>query len=150
MESARVGDGGADSETPDQTTFDPMPPTPPTPPSPQLPCPAAVNVSREGWGGTGDNDTLERGARMNKGISTSTGNQWTLFGRRTQQSKVVYFTQATILYILIITSLVNITLESKNLNLWSTLLASAIGYLLPAPQLKERTANGGSGNYGPR
>ena len=63
---------------------------------------------------------------------------WTLFGRKTQQSKVVYFTQVIVLYILILTSLVNITLESTNLNLWCTLLASAIGYLLPSPQLKTK------------
>ena len=102
-----------------------------------------------GGGGGGRNDLRTEKAvetTLNGGISTSGGTQWTLFGRKTQQSKVVYFTQATILYVLIITSLVNITLESKNLNLWSTLLASAIGYLLPSPQLKERTGQGSSVN----
>lgn len=64
--------------------------------------------------------------------------QWTLFGRKTQQSKVVFFSQVIILYIIIITCLVNITVESKNFNLWSTLLASSIGYLLPCPKLKDR------------
>lgn len=64
--------------------------------------------------------------------------QWTLFGRKTQQSKVVFFSQVIILYIIILTCLVNITIGSKDFNLWSTLLASSIGYLLPAPKLKDR------------
>ena len=105
---------------------------------------------REGWHRmTLPTAEKETETNLNRGISSSVGTQWTLFGRKTQQSKVVYFTQATILYVLIITSLVNITLESKNLNLWSTLLASAIGYLLPSPQLKERTGTGSSVNGPP-
>ena len=70
--------------------------------------------------------------------STSRSEQWTLFGRRTQQSKVVFFSQVTILYIIILTCLVNISVGSENFNLWSTLLASSIGYLLPSPKLKDR------------
>ena len=66
---------------------------------------------------------------------------WTLFGRKTQRSKVEWLSQVIILYVLILCCLVNITLESKNLNLWCTLLASSIGYLLPSPRLKNRKGN---------
>ena len=69
--------------------------------------------------------------------STST-EPWTLFGRKTQRSKVEFLSQVIILYLIILCCLTNITLESKNFNLWSTLLASSIGYLLPSPRLKTR------------
>ena len=62
---------------------------------------------------------------------------WTLFGRKTQRSKVEFFSQVIILYILIICCLVNITLDNGNRELWSTLLGSSIGYLLPSPRLKK-------------
>lgn len=70
-------------------------------------------------------------------IAPSLGSeQWTLFGRKTQRSKVEFFSQVIILYIIILTCLVNITLEWGNRELWSALLGSSIGYLLPSPRLK--------------
>ena len=71
-------------------------------------------------------------------LTPAISGQWTLFGRKTQQSKVVFFSQVIFLYIIILTCLVNITIGSKDFNLWSTLLASSIGYLLPSPTLKDR------------
>ncbi len=56
---------------------------------------------------------------------------------------VVYFTQVTICYIIIITSLsciVSGTAISKEYsNLFLTLTSSAVGYLLPSPTIKEET-----------
>ena len=82
--------------------------------------------------------TRDTGHRDNTSAAGSAVGEevWTLFGRRTQRTKVVYLCQIAILYIIIITCLVNITRESPNLNLWSTLLASSIGYLLPNPKIK--------------
>ena len=81
---------------------------------------------------------LSPGVKDKRSPSISRSEPWTLFGHKTQQSKVVFFSQVIILYIIIITCLVNITIESKNFNLWSTLLASSIGYLLPSPILKNK------------
>ena len=62
--------------------------------------------------------------------------KWTLFGQKHRQSKVVYFTQVVILYVIVLTALVNISIGSKDFNLWNTLLSTSIGLILPAPKLK--------------
>ena len=69
-------------------------------------------------------------------LNHTTSDKWTLFGKPQKQTKVVYLSQICILYIIIITALVNITIGSKDFNLWSTLLASCIGLNLPSPKLK--------------
>ena len=71
------------------------------------------------------------------GKHSPTGSEpWTIFGRKTQQSKVVYICQIFILYAIILTCLGNLSAGTDQINLWSTLLASCIGYILPAPKLK--------------
>lgn len=69
-------------------------------------------------------------------FNESGSEKWTVFGKRQNQSKVVYLSQIFILYIIIVTALVNISIGSKDFNLWSTLLASCIGLILPSPKFK--------------
>ena len=73
--------------------------------------------------------------------SVDSEQRWTFFGRQTQRSKVEFFSQVIILYIIIIACLVNITLKQGNRELWCGLLGSSIGYLLPSPRLKSMTKN---------
>ena len=78
-----------------------------------------------------------------KGSPSLTGSEsWTLFGRKTQRSKLEWLAQVLVLYILILTCLVNITLNNGNRELWSTLLGSSIGYLLPSPRMKVANYSG--------
>ena len=60
---------------------------------------------------------------------------WHVFGRRVPRSEIVFFCQTFIIYVVVVTSLVNITLQNGPLNLWIALLASGLGYLLPHPSL---------------
>ena len=60
---------------------------------------------------------------------------WDVFGRRVPRSEIVFFCQTFIIYIVVVTSLVNITLQNGPLNLWIALLGSGLGYLLPHPSL---------------
>lgn len=61
----------------------------------------------------------------------------------TKDQRIVYGVQVTLLYILIITCILNLSipslrLEGKFEHLWIGLLSSCIGYLLPNPNLKNR------------
>ena len=60
---------------------------------------------------------------------------WDIFGHRVPRSEIVFFCQTFIIYVVVVTSLVNITLQNGPLNLWIALLASGLGYLLPHPSL---------------
>lgn len=61
-----------------------------------------------------------------------------LCGYEINQSQVVYFSQIIILYILIITCIVNLSLKNGDSNLWTALLSSSIGIIIPAPKIKKK------------
>ena len=60
---------------------------------------------------------------------------WHVFGRRVPRSEIVFFCQTFIIYVVVVTALVNITLQNGPLNLWIALLGSGLGYLLPHPSI---------------
>lgn len=49
---------------------------------------------------------------------------------------VVFAAQVLLLFIVVLTSLVNLTLNYGNTNLWTMVLTSCLGYMLPHPRLK--------------
>ena len=49
-----------------------------------------------------------------------------------------FFAQIIVVYMIIVTSLVQISLRSPDKELWLILLSSSIGYILPSPGLKFR------------
>lgn len=49
---------------------------------------------------------------------------------------ILFITQITIVSIVIIVSLINLTLNVGNKNLWTIILTSSLGYLMPNPKLK--------------
>ena len=67
--------------------------------------------------------------------------EWKFFGHRMPKTELVFFSQVIILYIVIITAIVNLSIPSENSNLWTALLSSSLGYLLPNPSMKERKRN---------
>lgn len=54
------------------------------------------------------------------------------------KQEVVFFSQIIIIYTVIIASILNISFGNGPLNLWTVLLSSALGYLLPNPSLKNK------------
>ena len=58
-----------------------------------------------------------------------------MFGSKIPKEEIVYFCQIIIVYTVIITAIVNLSLGEEQRDLWITLLSSAIGYLLPNPRL---------------
>lgn len=55
---------------------------------------------------------------------------------------VVFSAQVLLLFIVVITSLVNLTLNYGNTNLWTMVLTSCLGYMLPHPRLKASKEKG--------
>ena len=67
----------------------------------------------------------------------SNGERWHLLGTRDSQAEIVYFCQMLIVYTIIITSIINLSLRNGGSELWISLLSSCIGYALPSPKLKK-------------
>lgn len=60
-------------------------------------------------------------------------------------SLVVYTIQISLIFILIIGAIVNISINNKT-DLWIPVLGTLVGYLLPNPKLKIKQTNESSGN----
>jgi hypothetical protein len=58
-----------------------------------------------------------------------------MFGNKIPKEEIVYFCQIIVVYTVIITAIINLSLGKEPSELWITLLSSAIGYLLPNPHL---------------
>ena len=62
---------------------------------------------------------------------------WHVFGKRVPRSEIVFFSQVIIIYIVIITCIINLTTYNGRQEVWIALLSSSLGYLLPQPQLED-------------
>jgi hypothetical protein len=70
--------------------------------------------------------------------SVVSGN-WYLMGRPFPRSEVKYMAQVLILYIVILTSLGNLSVGNSELrSIWISLLSSSIGYILPSPHISKK------------
>ena len=63
---------------------------------------------------------------------------WTIFGRDIPRAEIVFFTQVIVLYTVICVSIYNLSAGKGDSNLWTSLLSSSLGYLLPNPTLKHK------------
>ena len=69
---------------------------------------------------------------------THSQQSWPVFGQRVARSEIVFFCQVVIIYTVIVTSIYNLTTEHEDGHLWTALLSSSLGYLLPNPTLKRK------------
>ncbi len=69
-------------------------------------------------------------------MSDSSG-KWNIFHWTIPRSEIVFFVQVIIIYVVVITSIVNLTIGKEDSKLWTALLTGHIGYLLPNPSLKK-------------
>ena len=65
---------------------------------------------------------------------------WYILGKEVPKLEVIFFAQVFILYIIIITSIVNLSVNGEKA-LWVSLLSSSLGILLPTPTTGERKRN---------
>lgn len=49
---------------------------------------------------------------------------------------VMFITQTVFLFVVVVTSLVNLTINNGNTNLWTMVLTSCLGYMMPNPRFK--------------
>ena len=61
---------------------------------------------------------------------------WMFFGEKCPKAEIVFFSQVILVYIVVITSIVNLSINNGSDRLWIALLSSSIGYLLPNPRLQ--------------
>lgn len=73
--------------------------------------------------------------------SSQQSTSWMLCGRKFPRSEVVFFSQTIIVYIVIITALINLTRGTDNHTLWVAYLSSCLGYVLPHPRIKKDTTH---------
>ena len=67
---------------------------------------------------------------------SETSSKWNIFGNKMPRSEIVYFCQIFLVYIVVIVSIVNLSMQNGENELWIALLSSSIGYILPNPSLK--------------
>ena len=52
------------------------------------------------------------------------------------KNQFTYISQIIVIYAIIATSIVHLSIQSQNRELWLILLSSSLGYILPSPGLK--------------
>ena len=63
---------------------------------------------------------------------------WSLCGNNVMRTQIVFISQVIIIYIIIISCLVNLSIGNRNESLFICLLSSSIGYLLPNPSYSDK------------
>ena len=58
---------------------------------------------------------------------------WYLCGREIPKAQIVFFFQVCVLYAIIITCIINLSVHNGDSNLWTALLSSSLGLMLPGP-----------------
>jgi hypothetical protein len=61
--------------------------------------------------------------------------KWVLGGKVLPRGEIVFFCQMVILFIVIVTSIINLSLGAQS-ELWLILLSTSLGAILPNPNLK--------------
>lgn len=67
--------------------------------------------------------------------SDDSSDRWILWGRAVPKSEIVFFTQAFVIFIVIISAIINISLGTKS-DTWLVLLSTSVGAVLPNPKIK--------------
>ena len=61
---------------------------------------------------------------------------WHFFGTECPKEDIIFMCQVIVLYTVIVVSICNLTVGHGDSSLWTALLSSSLGYLLPNPSLK--------------
>lgn len=72
------------------------------------------------------------------GGSSASSRQWIFCGDKMPKDEIVFLAQVVGIYIVLITSVVSLLTDRGEVHIWTGLLGSCIGYLLPNPTLRSR------------
>lgn len=64
--------------------------------------------------------------------------KWKICCFKYQDQDIIYCSQVLLIYIVVITCVLNLSFSKNNECLWSSLLSGSLGYLLPAPKTKKK------------
>ena len=72
--------------------------------------------------------------------SSMTGS-FKVLGKKVRKPGIVFIFQVIILYIVIITCIINLSLKNGTSELWVSLLSYSLGCILPSPKIKKLSLN---------
>ena len=72
--------------------------------------------------------------RKQKGLSSVS--KWNIMGHTFPRAEIVFLSQMFLILIVVISGIYNLTCVNKNDPLWIALISSCLGYILPAPTIK--------------
>lgn len=61
---------------------------------------------------------------------------WCCSGSRVPSAEIVYISQIVVIFLVVIASIYNLSTNVGDQQLWTALLSSSMGYLLPNPKIK--------------
>lgn len=72
--------------------------------------------------------------------TSASAHNWSLLGKRVPQAEIVFFCQVILVYVVAGVSLSQLAFkpDGSQTTLWTALLSSSLGYLLPSPTLKTK------------
>lgn len=76
---------------------------------------------------------------VDKAVEENNGDvgDWAFFGSMVPKNEVIFICQVLILYVVIVTCIINLSLKNGDSNLWVALLSSSLGIMLPQPTLSQ-------------
>ena len=73
---------------------------------------------------------------MNLSVDSGASSTTTTTDLKIPKNRWSFFAQIVVVYTIIITSLIHLSLKSPDKEFWLILLSSSVGYILPSPGLK--------------
>ena len=82
---------------------------------------------------------MESAAVTQRSVSEDNNDlNWNFFGKTIARSKAVFISQVIILYVVILTCIVNLSMGNSLGEVWISLLSYSLGSILPSPKIKKR------------
>jgi hypothetical protein len=76
--------------------------------------------------------------------STNESRRWLMCGHKIPKDEITFFLQIILIYIVVITCLVNLTIGVQHTNIWIALVSGCVGYILPSPKIKKKNKPNGA------
>ena len=73
---------------------------------------------------------------VHKGENGST--RWVIGGEKVPKEEIVFFSQLSIIGIVVLVGLINLCLNNGTESYWAAMVATGLGSLLPAPTIKKK------------
>jgi hypothetical protein len=68
-------------------------------------------------------------------VASKKSQKWDIFGKKLPKREIEFFAQITIIYIIVIVSIVNLSI-GKPAELWLILVSTSLGCVMPSPHFR--------------